>query len=86
MGKNITNYVPTLTQEDTNKVVLYRRCNRKMARDNCHITNIACSSCPNFLPRPDFLEAMRLSHMIGKRKLKYKKIKSIAVAGKEVQK
>ena len=74
MGKKITDYVPTLTQEDTNKVILYRRCSRKMARDNCHVENIACTSCPNFLPRSDFMEAMRLSHMIGKRKLKYKKI------------
>lgn len=75
MGKKITDYIPPLSQDLTNKVVLYRRCNRKMARDNCHITNIACSSCPNFLSQPSFLEAMRLSHMIGKRKLKYKKIK-----------
>lgn len=76
MGKNIPDYVPTLTQEDTNKVILYRRCSRKMARDNCNILNVACSSCPNFLPKPTFIEAMQLSHMIGKRKLKYKKIKA----------
>ena len=76
MGKKITDYVPTLTQEDTNKVILYRRCSRKMARDNCHDIDDACSSCPNFLPRAEFLEAMRISHMIGKRKLKYKKTKA----------
>lgn len=75
MGKKITDYLPTLTQEDTNKVILYRRCSRKNARDNCHDSDGACGPCPNFLPRASFMEAMRLSHMIGKRKLKYKKIK-----------
>ena len=75
MGKKITDYMPTLTQEITNKVILYRRCSRKNARDNCRNPDGTCSSCPNFLPRASFLEAMRLSHMIGKRKLKYKKIK-----------
>lgn len=77
MGKKITDCVPTLTQEDTNKVVIYRRCSRKNARDNCHDQDGACALCPNFLPHADFLEAMRLSHMIGKRKLKYKKIKEV---------
>ena len=77
MGKKITDYVPPLSQEDTNMVILYRRCSRKMARDNCHIENVACSSCPNFLSRASFLEAMRISHMIGKRNLKYKKIKVV---------
>lgn len=75
MGKMITDCVPTLMQEDTNKVILYRRCSRKNARDNCHDSDGACIPCPNFLPHADFLEAMRLSHMLGKRKLKYKKIK-----------
>ena len=32
MGKKLMDYVPTLTQEDTNKVILYRWCSRKMAR------------------------------------------------------
>ena len=77
MGKKLTDYVPTLTQEATNKVILYRRCSRKMARDNCRDPDGACTSCPNFLPRPDFLEAMCLSYMIGNRKLKYKKIKAV---------
>ena len=77
MVKNITDYIPTLTQEDTNKVILYRRCSRKNARDNCYDKQDACSSCPNFLPRDSFLEAMRISHMLGKRKLKYKKIKEV---------
>jgi hypothetical protein len=77
MGPRITDYVPTLTQEDTNKAILYRRCSRKNARDNCHDSDGACSSCPNFLSHADFMEAMRLSHMIGKRKLKYKKIKPV---------
>jgi hypothetical protein len=77
MGQKLTDYIPPLTPDLTNKVVLYRRCSRKMARDNCHILNVACSSCPNFLPRPDFLEAMRISHMVGKRKLKYKKIREV---------
>ena len=77
MGKKITDYVPTLTQADTNKVILYRSCNRQMARNNCHDSDGACIPCPNFLPHADFLEAMRLSHMIGKRKLKYKKIKEV---------
>ena len=76
MGKSSTDYIPPLTQDLTNKVVLYRRCSRKNARDNCHDSDGACSSCPNFLSHADFMEAMRLSHMIGKRKLKYKKIKS----------
>ena len=77
MGKKITDYMPSLTQEDTNKVVLYRRCSRKNAHDNCHDSAEACISCPLFLPHTDFIRAMRISHMIGKRKLKYKKIKEI---------
>ena len=84
MGKKITDYVPTLTQEDTNNVILYRRCSRKMARDKCHDPDGACIPCLNFLSHAEFLEAMRLSHMIGKRKLKYKKIKAGAVEAKEV--
>jgi|LGVF01.2.fsa_nt_gb hypothetical protein len=75
MGKKITDYMPTLTQETTNAVILYRRCSRKMVRDDCYDPEDGCISCPNLLPRAEFLEAMRLSHMLGKRKLKYKKIK-----------
>jgi hypothetical protein len=77
MGTHITDHIPTLMQEDINKIILYRRCSRKMARDDCHDPDDACSSCPNFLSHADFMEAMRLSHMIGKRKLKYKKIKEV---------
>ena len=75
VAKKIVDYMPTMTQELTNKVVLYRRCSRKMANDSCTPKGDGCSSCPNYLPRAEFLEAMRTSHMIGKRKLKYKKIK-----------
>jgi hypothetical protein len=77
MGTHITDHIPTLTQEDINKIILYRRCSRKNACDNCHDLDGACSSCPNFLSHDDFMEAMRISHMIGKRKLKYKKIKPV---------
>jgi hypothetical protein len=75
MGNKISDYVPTMTQELTNKVILYRRCSRKMAAGNCTPHGDGCSECPNYLQRAEFLHAMRTSHMIGKRKLKYKKIK-----------
>jgi hypothetical protein len=30
MGQKLTDYIPPLTPDLTNKVVLYRRCNRKL--------------------------------------------------------
>lgn len=76
MAQKIIDFMPVMTQELTNRIIMYRRCSGKMARGDCTPHDDGCCQCKNHLPRAEFVEAMRISHMLGKRKLKYKKIKT----------